>query len=68
VELFVLNGRFANWEKIASTYPGYLREIIDTNRLLFYETGALDYQWRFYVAFMASATVFNDYMMKLVED
>ncbi|OMJ72020.1 hypothetical protein SteCoe_29633 [Stentor coeruleus] len=60
-------GRVTNYERIMGHFPLYLEKHYEVMQKFFYSELSISHLWRYYIAYMASATHRCEYLMRLEE-
>lgn len=66
-EIFFLQGRIPNYERLMGNFPMYLEKHIEVIKRLFHNDLNISGVWRYYIAYMAAAAHKCEYLMKLLE-
>ncbi|CAG9328517.1 SESN1 [Blepharisma stoltei] len=67
-ELFFTLGRVTHLDRIMGAFPDYMQKHCEVIKEVLFESGPLQFDWRIYIAYMASAAHKCDYLMSTCEE
>lgn len=64
-EIFLYSGKIPHHERLMGHFPLYLEKHFEVVKIVFVSDLSIPYNWRYYIAYMASATHKCGYLMRL---